>query len=176
MMDFKITEFCPENIYEKREDVEYGKVELRTYFSTTTNSDRKVNVLLPAKYNSEVKYPVIYLQHGIFGDENALLYNENVNMVELIGNMIADGLMKEAVVVFPSMYVTSDPNMKPAFDPEAVKPYDNFIFDLTADLMPFIRQNYSVYAPSPSTQRPVIRFVLTWRRSLPSSFRKQAWM
>ena len=145
MMDFKITETCPEHIYEKQEGVAYGEVELRTYFSTTTNSERKVNVLLPAGYDSAKKYPVIYLQHGIFGDENALLYNENVNMIELIGNMMAEGLMKEAVVVFPSMYVTSDPEMKPAFNPEAVKPYDNFIFDLTADLMPFIRESYSVY-------------------------------
>lgn len=144
-MDFKITEFCPEDIYEKKEGVVYGKVELRTYFSTTTNSERKVNVLLPADYNSTIKYPVLYLQHGIFGDENTLLYNENVNMVELIGNMMAEGLMKEAVVVFPSMFVTSDPDRKPAFNVEAVKPYDKFIFDLTIDLMPFIRANYSVY-------------------------------
>ncbi|MBE5878700.1 MAG: esterase family protein [Lachnospiraceae bacterium] len=145
MKEFKITEFCPEHIYEAKEGVAYGTVEVRTYFSTTVNMERKVSVLLPAGYDKNVKYPVLYLQHGIFGDESTLLYHENVNMIELIGNMMAEGLMKEAVVVFPSMYVTSDPEMKPAFHADAVEPYDNFIFDLTADLMPFIRENYSVY-------------------------------
>ena len=76
MKDFTITEFCPEHIYEAKDSVAYGTVEVRTYFSTTVNMDRKVSVLLPAGYDENVKYPVVYLQHGIFGDENTFLARE----------------------------------------------------------------------------------------------------
>ena len=60
---------CPLSSYEKREDVVYPEVVHETYFSTTTGLDRGANVVLPPNYDASKKYPVLYLLHGIFGDE-----------------------------------------------------------------------------------------------------------
>jgi len=36
--------------------------------------------------------------------------------------------------------------MQPSFDPKSVLPYDNFINDLVNDLLPYVREHYSVLA------------------------------
>lgn len=136
---------CPESAMEKRDNVTYPEVVHETYFSTTTGLDRGANVVLPPNYDASKKYPVLYLLHGIFGDEYVHLRDGERKLLELLGNHAADGTAEEMVVVLPHMYATSDPNQQPAFNPEAVKPYDNFINDLVTDLMPFIASKYSVY-------------------------------
>ncbi len=136
---------CPASICDRRDNVSYPEVVHETYFSTTTGLNRGANVVLPPNYNAAKKYPVLYMLHGIFGDEHVLLRDNDCKIVELLGNLIADGLAEEMIVVFPHMYATSDPNQQPAFNPESVKPYDNFINDLVTDLMPFIAGKYQVY-------------------------------
>lgn len=136
---------CPESAMEKRDNVTYPEVVHETYFSTTTGLDRGANVVLPPNYDASKKYPVLYLLHGIFGDEYVHLRDGERKLLELLGNHAADGTAEEMVVVLPHMYASSDPNQQPAFNPEAVKPYDNFINDLVTDLMPFIASKYSVY-------------------------------
>ncbi len=135
---------CPKEVYEKRADVAYGSVTHVTYHSSTTGTDRGFNIILPANYSTDKKYPVVYLLHGIFGDENVLINDENNKLVEILGNLAADGTAKEIIMVLPNIYVTSDPEMKPAFSPESVLPYNDFIFDLVNDLMPYVQENYSV--------------------------------
>lgn len=136
---------CPESAMKRRENVVYPEVVHETYFSTTTGLDRGCNVVLPPNYDASKKYPVLYLLHGIFGDEYVHLRDGERKLLELLGNHAADGTAEEMVVVLPHMYASSDPNQQPAFNPEAVKPYDNFINDLVTDLMPFIASKYSVY-------------------------------
>ncbi len=136
---------CPESAMEKRDNVTYPEVVHETYFSTTTGLDRGANVVLPPNYDASKKYPVLYLLHGIFGDEYVHLRDGERKLLELLGNHAADGTAEEMVVVLPHMYASSDPNQQPAFNPESVKPYDNFINDLVTDLMPFIASKYSVY-------------------------------
>ena len=63
---------------------------------------------------------------------------------EIVGNMAADGIIDETIIVCPNMYASSDPNQQPGFDAESVLPYDNFINDLINDLMPHIESEYSV--------------------------------
>lgn len=145
MNGITIQPVCPESAMEKRDNVTYPEVVHETYFSTTTGLDRGANVVLPPNYDASKKYPVLYLLHGIFGDEYVHLRDGERKLLELLGNHAADGTAEEMVVVLPHMYATSDPNQQPAFNPEAVKPYDNFINDLVTDLMPFIASKYSVY-------------------------------
>lgn len=140
-----IEPICPESSMNKRDHVTYPEVVHETYFSTTTGLDRGANVVLPPNYDASKKYPVLYLLHGIFGDEYVHLRDGERKLLELLGNHAADGTAEEMVVVLPHMYAASDPNQQPAFNPEAVKPYDNFINDLVTDLMPFIANKYSVY-------------------------------
>ncbi len=136
---------CPESAMERRDNVIYPEVVHETYFSTTTGLKRGCNVVLPPNYDASKKYPVLYLLHGIFGDEYVHLRDGERKLLELLGNLAADDTAEKMVVVLPHMYASSDPNQQPAFNPEAVKPYDNFINDLVTDLMPFIADKYSVY-------------------------------
>jgi enterochelin esterase-like enzyme len=143
MEGIKISEHCPEEAYETRADVAYGTVVHKTYDSKTTGLTRGVNIVLPPNYDESKKYPVLYLLHGIFGNEYTFTDNSN-KVVEISGNLAAEGKAREMIIVFPNMFAASDPNQQPGFNAEGIAPYDNFINDLVNDLMPFIEENYSV--------------------------------
>lgn len=160
----KLVAECPAEVAKHMADREYGSVEHITYSSVTTGLERGANVLLPAGYDSEKPYRVLYFQHGIFGDENSLLGDQNNAIPEILGNLSAQGLTEETIVVFPDMYATSDPDLKPAFTDEAVAPYDNFINELTEDLIPYIESHYSVSARR--EDRGILGFSMGGRETL----------
>lgn len=151
VIDGGIREFCPSILTVNREGVDYGEFMHATYYSTTCGMERGYSILLPAGYDDTEKYPVLYLLHGIFGDEYSFSSDPNNRIKEIIGNMEAEGHIHKTILVCPNMYATSDPDMKPSFAAEAVLPYDNFINDLVTDLMPHIESTYSVKTGREST-------------------------
>ena len=140
----EIEELCPLKYSSPRADVKYGAFTHGTYYSETCGLERGYSILLPKDYSEDEKYPVLYLLHGIFGNEYSFSGDSGNRIKEIVGNMAADGLIEETIVVCPNMYAASDPNQQPAFDPESCLPYDNFINDLVNDLMPHIEKEYSV--------------------------------
>ena len=144
VLNGEIEERCPLTFQTARSDVKYGAYTHGTYYSNTCGLERGYNILLPADYSTDKQYPVLYLLHGIFGDENSFSGDAGNKIKEIVGNMAADGIIEETVIVCPNMYATSDPKQKPGFDAESCLPYDNFINDLVNDLMPCIESNYSV--------------------------------
>lgn len=144
VLNGEIEERCPLLYESKRVDVSYGEFTHGTYYSETCQMERGYSILLPADYSADRKYPVLYLLHGIFGDEYSFSGDGNNRIKEIVGNMAADGLIEETIVVCPNMYATTDPEQKPGFDSKSVLPYDNFINDLVNDLMPYIEGNYGV--------------------------------
>lgn len=138
--------FCPEEYVNRREDVDYGELVKTCYYSATCEKERPVNILLPAGYDKEKSYPTLYLLHGIFCDQNSMVGEENVGNRITIGNMIAQGLAKEMIVVFPFIYASKTREQCTAIDEENVEAYDNFVNDLRNDLMPFVQKNYSAKA------------------------------
>ena len=155
---------CPSEICIKQMGVEYGTVEHITYQSMTTGLERGANVLLPADYSTDKKYAVLYFLHGIFGDENSLIGDDNNKIKEITANLMAEGRTKEAIVVFPNMYAKTDPNQQPGFNAEAVLPYDNFINDLVNDLIPVIEGKYSVLTDREN--RAILGFSMGGRETL----------
>ena len=154
---------CPNEICVKQADVQYGTVEHITYDSVTTGLERGANVLLPADYSADKKYAVLYFLHGIFGDENSMLEDNN-KAKEIVANLVAQGRTKDVIVVFPNMFAKTDPNQQPAFNSEAVLPYDNFINDLVNDLIPVIESRYSVYTDREN--RGILGFSMGGRETL----------
>lgn len=154
---------CPEYYSERRESVVYATKQAITYYSNTTGCERRANILLPADYSKEQKYPVLFYLHGIFGNEESMLEEANRSDV-IIGNLKADGIIKDAIVVFPNMFATGDPDLQPGFEREQIVPYDNFINDLVNDLVPYIEANYSVIADR--EHRAVIGFSMGGRETL----------
>lgn len=134
----------PVELTRKSSDVTYGEIVRTKYYSTTCEKDRNVNILLPAGYSEDKEYPVLYILHGIFGDQNSMLGDGESGLRILIGNMIAEGLAEEMIVVFPYMYASKTQDVCTAIDIKNVEAYDNFVNDLVDDLMPFMAENYSV--------------------------------
>ncbi len=124
------------------EGVKYGELKTVEYYSTTTERNRKVNILLPANYNEEKKYPVLYLLHGIGGDH----YEWNgANPKELIGNLVAQNQAEEMIVVMPNVRArANDGTPSDMLSLDNFKAFDNFINDLRDNLMPFIKKNYPI--------------------------------
>ncbi len=139
-----IVEKCPVSSSEDRKDVTYVRYQHETYESRTCGMTRGYNVILPADYDESKQYPVLYLLHGIFGDENSFRGDPQNKIPEIFGNLAADGEAREWIVVTPNMYATDNPNQKPGFDAKSVLPYDNFVNDLVNDLMPEIENRYAV--------------------------------
>lgn len=161
----EVTEvFCPVSASTKNLKLKYGEKEGIVYYSNTTKCDRKANVLLPADYDTTKEYPVLYFLHGIFGDENSMLGDSNNHIIEIVGNLKAQGIIEDVIVVFPNMYASEDSNLQPGFSVEQTLPYDNFINDLVNDLIPYIENNYSVKAGKEN--RAIIGFSMGGRESL----------
>ena len=123
----------------------YGEVKTYQYYSKSAGHDKKVRVILPPNYDTNKKYPVLFVIHGIFGDENSRLDEAN-GVKKMIANAISEGLTKDMIVIFPQMY-TSPKGEQPsgiAFDQETMRYYDMFENDLLEDLLPWAKQQFSI--------------------------------
>lgn len=141
--DGQIVEMCPVSVSEKKADIKYGEFGHDTYYSKTCNMERAYSFLLPADYDERKKYPVLYLLHGIFGDENSFPSDANNKIKEIFGNLEATGITREWILIMPNMFAKNKAEQEPGFSAEGVWPYDNFINDLANDLMPVIESRYS---------------------------------
>lgn len=119
------------------EDIEYPS----TVITEGEVVMRKAKVVLPKDYTEDKKYPVVYLNHGIFGNETSL-YGDNVQNV--VWNAIANGDAEEMIAVFPNCCAneTGDDNGL-GFNAQHYAAYTNFLNDLEQCLMPYINENYS---------------------------------
>ncbi len=145
-------------------NIKYPSLKHETYYSNTCRMERPFSILLPAGYDGQKKYPVVYFQHGIFGDENCMVGDDNNKFRQISANLAAAGKAREMIFVFGHMYATDNLEQKPAFDPAAVLPYDNFINELVNDLMPYIESHYSVLTGRENTA--VCGFSMGGRESL----------
>jgi enterochelin esterase-like enzyme len=114
-----------------------------TYHSTTVGVDRQTLVYTPPGYSEEKKYNVLYLLHGIGGDEREWYYNGSPHYI--LDNLYADQKLEPMIVVLPNgrAMVNDDP-VGDIFDPEKVRAFETFEFDLLNDLIPFIDSTYPV--------------------------------
>lgn len=81
---------------------------LRTWYpSKFNNSDRRISVYLPAGYETSGKpYPVLYLLHGMGGDETA--WSDLGRATQILDNLIAEGKAKPMIVVMPNGNMAMD--------------------------------------------------------------------
>lgn len=56
-------------------------------------------VYLPYAYNSNTTYPVLYLQHGMFGNEND--WTTQGNLIAIMDSLLKINAVKEMVVIMP---------------------------------------------------------------------------
>lgn len=168
MENIEILEKCPAELQKKNADVTYGEIVKTTYFANSIQKDKRVIILLPAGYTTEKKYPVLYVLHGIFGNETSMIGDGNSGFRILLGNMIAQGMAKDMIVVFPHMYSSATKADCTAIDEENTRAYDHFVVELAEDLMPFMEANYSVLTGKENTA--VAGFSMGGRETLSIAF------
>ena len=137
-----MTEYAPAGITEEKAGVSYGTLKKYQYYSTTRERNVNVNVLLPAGYNENETYPVLYALHGYWETEDSLAAMSSART--MLGNLNANGKAEKMIVVFPYIYTSKTKEACDGLNLENSLNYDNFINDLTNDLMPYIEKNFSV--------------------------------
>ncbi|MCI5845615.1 MAG: alpha/beta hydrolase-fold protein, partial [Oscillospiraceae bacterium] len=137
-----LSEYALSGCTEEYSWVEYGTMTKYQYYSTTRERMTNVNVLLPPGYDENETYPVLYALHGYWETEDSLAAMGNVR--NMLGNLISTGDAEKMIVVFPYIYTSKYQETCSGLDLANSLNYDNFINDLTTDLMPYIESNFSV--------------------------------
>lgn len=130
----------PAGFNAKRDGIPHGKLEMVEYDSKTVGTRRKVNVYTPPGYSKDKKYPVLYLLHGIGGDETEWVRFAHPD--QLLDNLLADGKAVPMIVVIPNGRAEVDDHPKDNAYGHAAA-FANFEGDLLKDLIPYIESNYS---------------------------------
>lgn len=121
----------------------YGTFEYKSYYSNTAERETGVNILLPPDYSEDKEYPVLYILHG-FWDTEEWMARDIVGIPRMLTELYSEGKAEEMIVVLPYIFTSKEMPRCTGMDLENSLAYDNFINDLTTDLMPFIEENYSV--------------------------------
>jgi enterochelin esterase-like enzyme len=127
----------------KRDGIPHGDVKMVEYDSKTVGTRRKMLVYTPSGYSTDNKYPVLYLLHGIGGDETE--WQRFCHPENIIDNLIADGKVQPMIVVMPNG--RAQVNDRAEGNVFATAPaFAAFEGDLLNDVIPAIESSYSVYA------------------------------
>lgn len=132
----------PDGIDVRREGIARGKLEMIEYESETVGTTRKMQVYTPPGYTTDQEYPVLYLLHGIGGDETEWVRFATPDV--LFDNLIADGKAVPMIVVMPNG--RAQKNDRAEGDVFASAPaFAAFERDLLDDVIPAIESRYSTY-------------------------------
>ncbi len=130
-------------------DVPHGTVSRRWYDSPGNNMTRRITIYTPPGYeNSIAKYPVLYLLHGMGGDEEAWIALGRT--AQIIDNLIAQGKAEPMIVVMTNGNVSQQaaPGESPKglYKPTMQLPntMDGKFEETFVDVIRFIESNYRV--------------------------------
>ena len=137
--------------YYKVANVPHGTVSRRWYASPGNGMSRRITIYTPPGYEtSDKKYPVLYLMHGIGGDEEAWMGLGRTS--QILDNLIAQGKAVPMIVVMTNSNVVQDAApgegsegyVKPTF----MLPHtmDGKFEETFEDIMKFVESNYRIKA------------------------------
>ncbi len=133
----------PAGFDKKRDGIPHGQLEMVEYDSKTVGTNRKMQVYTPPGYSKDKRYPVLYLLHGIGGDETE--WQRFATPDVLMDNLIGDGKAVPMIIVMPNGRAQKDD--RPGPNAMATAPaFARFERDLLDDVIPAIESRYSVQA------------------------------
>jgi len=132
---------APAGFDQARDGIAHGRLEMVEYDSKSVGTKRKALVYTPPGYSADQKYPVLYLLHGIGGDEEEWRRGGQPNVI--LDNLIASGKAVPMIVVMPNGRAQADD--RAGSNPMATAPaFGVFDQDLLGSLIPFIQSKYPV--------------------------------
>lgn len=144
--DVRVFPEAPEGFDKLREGAKQPRVEPFNYDSSVTGKKREAIVYLPPDYSPDRKYPVLYLLHGIGG--NQYEWSGYIKAPVILDNLIADGKAVPMIVVMPNGRALPDDSVPPpdkTFSPENAAGFGKFERDLLDCLIPAIEAKYPTY-------------------------------
>jgi enterochelin esterase-like enzyme len=127
-----------------RDSIDHGKIDTVIYKSKTVDTLRRALIYTPPGYSKKKKYPVLYLLHGIGGDEKEWLKGGNPQVI--LDNLYAQDKIEPMVVVMPNgRAMKNDRAEGNIMAPDKVQAFANFEKDLLTDLIPYIEKKYAVF-------------------------------
>lgn len=133
---------APDGFDKERAGIERGTVQLIEYKSESVGTTRKANVYLPPKYDPKKKYSVLYLLHGIGGDEWEWMNDGGVPNI-IMDNLYADGKVADMIVVMPNGRAAANDSRQGGMGSAGA--FGVFDKDLIGSLMPYINSHFSTY-------------------------------
>lgn len=133
----------------KVNDVPHGTVARRWYDSPSLGMKRRITIYTPAGYeSSKQKYPVLYLLHGMGGDEEAWINLGRTS--QILDNLIAQGKARPMIVVMPNGNVVQEAApgestlgfRKPTM--QLPNTMDGKYEETFQDIISFVESNYNV--------------------------------
>ena len=129
--------------------VPHGTLSHRWYESQALGMTRRINIYTPPGYeNSQEKYPVLYLLHGMGGDEDEWVSFGRAT--QIIDNLIAQGKAKPMLIVISNGHATMEAapgeSSRGFYKPEhATTGTMDGTFELNfKEIMNFVESNYRV--------------------------------
>jgi enterochelin esterase-like enzyme len=127
-----------------KENIAHGKIDTITYTSKTVGTNRRALIYTPPGYSANKKYPVLYLLHGIGGDEKEWYTGGNPQVI--LDNLYANGKVEPMIVVLPNgRAIKDDRATGNIMAPDKVQGFATFEKDLLNDLIPYIEKKFPVY-------------------------------
>lgn len=121
--------------------VEFG------YDSAVTKTRRQALVYLPPGYSPDRRYPVLYLLHGIGGNQHE--WRGYVRGTAVMDGLLARGLAQPMIVVMPNGRAQPDDSPPPpdqTFTPAHIAAFSSFEADLLQSLIPAVDAKYATLA------------------------------
>ena len=126
-----------------RTGIAHGKIDSISYPSKTVGTYRKAVIYMPPNYSKNKKYPVLYLLHGIGGDEKEWLKGGQPQVI--LDNLYAENKIEPIIVVMPNGRAMKDDRATGnIMAPDKVEAFATFEKDLLNDLIPYIEKKFPV--------------------------------
>ncbi|MFT3935168.1 MAG: alpha/beta hydrolase-fold protein [Chitinophagaceae bacterium] len=135
---------APEGFDKRNNAVPKGKTDSSVqYKSSTVGTMRKLRIYTPPGYSANKKYPVLYLLHGIGGNEKEWYKYSEPDAI--LDNLYAENKIVPMIVVFPNgRAMVHDEDTGNIFAQDKVKAFANFENDLLNDVIPYVESHYPV--------------------------------
>lgn len=133
----------PEGYDKPRDGIPHGKLETFEYESSVTKGKRKASIHLPPGYEKSAKYPVLYLLHGIGGDENEWPKGGVPHVI--LDNLYADKKAVPMIVVMPNGRASKELTARDPI-PKQAPAFAKFEKELLDDLIPHVEKTYATKA------------------------------
>ena len=126
-----------EPMFFQEQQVAHGTVHIHKYQSKSLGVTRGLYVYTPPGYETSqnVRYPVLYLLHGMGDTEDAWTVVGRANFI--VDNLLAKDKARPLVIVMPYGHTPSAPP-----DMRSIGNYEAFERDLIEDVIPYVQERY----------------------------------